>query len=101
MRSMNEPNEALDRPHPMSEGGRQAVEANLPSGLRVQVRSRFDGAWASGFQIFAAQPSGGVLVRRLSDGSVLPVTFAESEVRLDPVPLPARARSSWSPPAIA
>ena len=49
----------------------------LPSGVRVQVRSRFDGGWVSGFQVFAAQPSGRYLVRRLSDHSVLPITFAE------------------------
>ena len=73
----------------------------LPSGVRVQVRSRFDGGWASGFQVFAPQPSGGYLVRRLSDRSVLPITFAETELRLDPVRLPTRAPSSWLPPSVA
>ena len=83
------------------DGGSPDVEASLPCGLRVQVRSRFDGAWSSGFQVFAAQPEGGYLVRRLSDRSVLPVTFAEAELRVDPVPLPAAAPISWSPPAVA
>jgi hypothetical protein len=73
----------------------------LPSGVRVEVRSRFDGGWASGFQVFAAQPNGRYLVRRLSDHSVLPITFAEAELRLDPVRLPVRASSSWLPPAVA
>jgi len=83
MPSMNEPNAPFER------------------GVRVQVRSRFDGGWASGFQVFAAQPSGEYLVRRLSDNSLLPVAFSRADLRLDPVPLPAVVRSSWSPPAVA
>jgi len=59
----------------------------LPGGVRVQLRNRLDGAWASGFQIFATQ-SDGYLVRRLSDRSVLPLIFAETDVRLDPIPMP-------------
>jgi hypothetical protein len=88
MSSTNEPSDALDGPpsRPMGSDGRSPhVEASLPSGIRVQVRRRFDGGWASGFQICAAQPHGGYLVRRLSDRAVLPITFAEAEVRLDPV----------------
>jgi hypothetical protein len=73
----------------------------LPSGVRVQVRSSFDGGWVSGFQVFATQPNGCYLVRRLSDHSVLPITFAETDVRLDPVRLPTRAPSSWLPPSVA
>lgn len=73
----------------------------LPSGVRVQVRSRFDGGWDSGFQVFSPQPSGGYLVRRLSDHAVVPIVFAETELRLDPVRLPTRARSSSLPPSDA
>ena len=105
MPSMNEPNDPFDgydyTQGASSDGGQREVEASLPSGLRVQVRSRFDGAWASGFQVFSAQPGGGYLVRRLSDRSVLPSTFTEAELRVDPLPLPAVARSSWTPPAVA
>jgi len=88
MSSTNEPRDALDgtRSRSMSPDGRSPdVEASLPSGMRVQVRRRFDGGWASGFQICGAQPHGGYLVRRLSDRAVLPITFAETEVRSDPV----------------
>jgi hypothetical protein len=82
-----------------SEGATPESGPRLPSGVRVQVRNRFDGAWASGFQLLAAQPSG-YLVRRLSDRAVLPVAFAERDIRLDPVPLPV-AQGAWPPPAVA
>jgi len=104
MQAMTEPSHALDgsQPQPAGfDGGRPADEAGLPSGVRIQIRNRFDGAWASGYQIFAARPGGGYLVRRMSDHSVLPITVAEAELRLDPVPLPAVAPNPWSPPAIA
>ena len=67
------------------------VDMKLPFGVRVQVRDRFDGAWAPGFEIFAAQPGGGYLVRRTSDRSIVPIAFSEAQVRLDPVPLPPAA----------
>lgn len=49
-------------------------------GARVEVRSRFDGSWARGFEIADAE-AGGYRVRRLSDHSVLPVLFAEDDIR--------------------
>ena len=89
-----------DRPHHISSNGEvPGVETSLPIGVHVQVRTRFDGAWASGFRVFAGQTSGGYLVCRVSDSSVLPVIFAAAELRLDPVPLGPGARSS--PPAVA
>jgi hypothetical protein len=50
----------------------------------VEVRSRFDQAWARGFEVAEqvpglAEPS--YRVRRRSDGSVLPVLFGGDEVR--------------------
>src|SRR5579862_9451189 len=81
--------------------GQPRIDAELPTGARVEIRNRFDGGWASGFQVFAAQPSGGYLVRRSSDHSVLPITFAETELRLDPVPLPAHCPCSCPPAASA
>lgn len=108
MPSLNEPNDALDGYHHLqgasSDGGQREVDvsdAGLPCGIRVQVRCRFDGTWASGFQVFSAQPGGLYLVRRLSDHAVLPATFAENELRVDPLPLPGASRSSWTPPAVA
>ena len=103
MPSTNEPGRAIGRhSRPLSSADApRDIGESLPSGVRVQIWNRFDGAWASGFRIFAAQPGGGYLVRRLSDGSVLPINFAQAELRLDPVPLPAAGRGSWSPPAVA
>jgi hypothetical protein len=52
-------------------------------GTRVEVRSKFDRAWARGFEI-ADQVGGtppGYRIRRRSDGSVLPVVFASDDVR--------------------
>lgn len=71
--------------------------AHLPSGVRVKVY--IGGAWASGFEVFAAQPGGGYLLRRNSDRSLLPVTFFDTELRIDPIPMPAAG--SWSPPPAA
>jgi len=48
------------------------------------VQSRFEQAWARGFEIVEQIPEGDTLrykVRRRSDGSVLPVLFSDHEVR--------------------
>ena len=55
-------------------------------GTRVEVQSRFDRAWARGFEIAEQIPEGGELryrVRRRSDGSILPVLFGDHEVRAE------------------
>jgi hypothetical protein len=80
-------------------GDRPETEAKFPSGVRVQVQSGHDRAWASGFEVFVAQPGGGYLLRRRSDRSVVPITFSEAEVRLDPIPLPAVGSPSLPLPA--
>jgi hypothetical protein len=104
MPAMNEPSPASDgdRPYPTgSDRRRPDGKDSLPRDARVQIRSRFDGAWASGFEVFAAQPSGGYLVRRTSDRVVLPVTFAATELRLEPMPMPVGRPGPWSPPSVA
>jgi hypothetical protein len=55
----------------------------VDSGTRVEVRSRFDRAWARGFELVETVPGAdpGYRVRRRSDGSVLPVVFSPEEVR--------------------
>jgi hypothetical protein len=53
-------------------------------GTRVEVRSRFDQAWARGFEVaeqVGADQSLSYRVRRRSDGSVLPALFGDHEVR--------------------
>jgi hypothetical protein len=55
----------------------------VDSGTRVEVRSRFDRAWARGFEVVepVAGASPGYRIRRRSDGSVLPVVFSSEDVR--------------------
>jgi hypothetical protein len=50
----------------------------------VEVRSRFDQAWARGFEVaeqIAADQGLRYRVRRRSDGSVLPALFGGDELR--------------------
>ena len=56
----------------------------LARGTRVQVRNQFDGSWCSGFEVCGVRKGGRYQLRRLSDGSVLPVGFAADDVRVDP-----------------
>ena|ERR1700722_14124724 len=46
----------------------------------VAVRTRYVGAWSNGFEV-AAHVDRGCLIRRLSDGSVLPDVFHWTEIR--------------------
>ena len=52
----------------------------IPVGTRVEVRSRFIGTWSRGFEI-ADHRGTGYLIKRLSDGSVLPDDFDPADVR--------------------
>lgn len=52
----------------------------LDVGSRVEVRSRFDRRWTSGFSV-AAVESDAYQLRRESDGTVLPAWFATDDVR--------------------
>jgi hypothetical protein len=58
-----------------------APTGDLHPGTRVEVRNRFDGAWAAGFELAGPLEDDGWHVRRLSDGSVLPSAFARDAVR--------------------
>lgn len=57
-----------------NESGRLSV------GERVEVRRRYDGAYTTGFAV-AGVESGRVLVRRCSDDTVVPTSFAFDAVR--------------------
>jgi hypothetical protein len=54
-------------------------------GTRVEVRARFDERWSRGFEISEVVecPDGvpAYRVRRRSDGSILPTTFSDDELR--------------------
>ncbi|HZQ26297.1 MAG TPA: hypothetical protein VFA94_01250 [Acidimicrobiales bacterium] len=56
------------------------VDEQLKPGTRVEVRSRFDGRWAHGFEV-AEVVDRGYRLRRLSDGSILPAEFGGEDVR--------------------
>jgi hypothetical protein len=65
-------------------------------GTRVEVRNRFESKWTRGFEVAdLVDDSGGrqgdrlYTVRRRSDGSILPVTFAERDLREE------HRRSTW------
>lgn len=56
------------------------AEELVRPGTRVEVRSRFDDRWARGFETVEVLVAG-YRIRRVSDGSVLPVEFAFDDVR--------------------
>ena len=55
----------------------------LEPGTKVEVRRRFDERWARGFEVAEAVNGDGYRLRRLSDGSIIPVPFPEDEVRVE------------------
>lgn len=52
-----------------------------PTGKQVEVRSRFSGRWVAGFEVAETLQHDQYLLRRKSDGAVLPVPFPGREVR--------------------
>ncbi len=60
----------------------------LKPGMRVEVRNRFDGRWASGFEVAEVLP-GTYRIVRLSDGEELPVAIDADDVRRE------RKRETW------
>lgn len=53
----------------------------LEPGMEVEVRSTFDHSWKRGFVVESAVEGQGYLLRRRSDGAVLPVTFRPEVIR--------------------
>jgi hypothetical protein len=60
----------------------------LRAGTGVQVRTRFDGRWARGYEIADVRRRGAVgpayRIRRRSDHAVLPGLFPRKELRVEP-----------------
>ena len=52
----------------------------LLPGTKVEVRRRFDGKWARGFEVTTVGVTG-YRLRRLSDGEEMPVEFPADDVR--------------------
>jgi hypothetical protein len=74
--------------------GHTPYHEEVRPGTRVEVRSRFESKWTRGFEVAdrAESDAAGVAtykVRRRSDGSILPVTFAEADLREE------NRRSTW------
>ena len=67
---------------PVVAGEPMTVERDDPlgPGTPVEVRNRFDGRWARGFEVVSGDALG-YRVRRLSDGRELPSVFGLDEVR--------------------
>jgi hypothetical protein len=57
------------------------LDDRIPVGTVIEVRTRFDGNWARGFEVATAGRSG-YRVRRRSDGRELPARFPDQDVRL-------------------
>ena len=71
----------------MSEAAPSRRQALQP-GMKVEVRNRFDGAWVPGFEVEAVL-EGTYRLRRISDGTVLPVDIDCDDVRRE------RRRQTW------
>ena len=61
-----------------------AYPRQMAAGVRVEVRSSLDGDWCRGFEvaevILGAVGVEGYRLRRVSDGSVLPVVFPAGDI---------------------
>jgi len=55
------------------------ASAVLPCGTRVRVRNSF-GSWAGGFEVVSVDRAG-YLLRRISDGALLPMPIVATDVR--------------------
>ena len=62
----------------------------LEPGSAVEVRNRFEQRWVRGFELVEITDEG-YHVRRLSDGSLLPVSFPAEDVR----PEREKRRGQW------
>lgn len=62
------------------EGSTTDLRDDIGAGTTVEVRSRFDQRWTRGFTVVDVTDDGYVL-RRQSDGSVLPAWFPREQLR--------------------
>ncbi|MHB8220550.1 MAG: hypothetical protein ACYDHU_09570 [Acidimicrobiales bacterium] len=67
-------------------GSRPPIEPGTP----VEVRNRFEGTWVRGFCVAGMAEDGSYLVRRISDGSILPGSFERGAIRRE-----RRRRTGW------
>lgn len=86
---MTTTSEPFPEPSRESPGPARRGVSELHPGTRVEVRNRFDGSWAPGFELAELVDDQVWQVRRLSDGIVLPRPFPHEEVRRE------RRRQTW------
>ena len=70
----------------MANAARRVIDGDvLDEGTGVQVRTRFDGRWAHGFEVASVRLQGAARpayrIRRRSDHRVLPGFFPENQLR--------------------
>jgi hypothetical protein len=53
----------------------------LPTGTEVEVLTRYEPHWATGFEIASVNDDHRFFLRRHSDGAVLPTSFAAHQIR--------------------
>jgi hypothetical protein len=53
----------------------------LSTGTEVEVLTRYEHHWTTGFEIAAVDEDDRFQLRRHSDGAVLPTSFSASEIR--------------------
>ena len=79
--------------------GMEPAARMVDPGTRVEVRTRFDRRWSTGFEVDAVLPAGDggsgdealrYRIRRRSDDSILPTDFGPDEVRSE-----KKGRSMW------
>ena len=72
----------------------EPVTRAVDPGTRVEVRTRFDRRWSTGFEVDSVLGTGDeglrYRIRRRSDDSVLPTDFGPDEVRSE-----KKGRSMW------
>ena len=66
--------------YPGRSDSQQTTDTTFPAGTPVDVRSRFVGEWSRGFEVVDRLETG-YLLRRASDHTILPSTFAAEDVR--------------------
>jgi hypothetical protein len=71
---------AQEEGNDMEEGTGIGIDVPIDAGTTVEVRSRFDQRWTKGFTV-ADVTEEGYLLRRQSDGTVLPAWFPREQIR--------------------
>jgi len=75
---------------PLPSADELGARSPIEPGTVVEVRNRFEGTWVRGFSVAGIADDGDYLIRRLSDGSILPGSFERDAIRRE-----RRRHSGW------